>query len=593
MIAGVKRLAVLLSALLLAAPVAALAQTPPPAAWQAISWSREGYHPRAPHIIALPGVPAGTRVQIERTAKLADTTAGGNDNDKGPRAVRSNEPLMDAIRRKLTTNTRGYDESRPVAGRHRYKLETRLDDSHEGLLDFAAVEAPARYEITVYGTKTTPAFSFGPLRISDYVYWDPVRPLLRSLYLSRVGRAIRDTEDSTFSRDAGHQLLLPPENHASPRVFALGGWYDGNGYHQSTLAHALILNRLMAFWLDTPAQPVTYLSLAYPENEPGRLPRQPDLVHELRYGLDWLEAMAAPEVGIYAGVTAAEPPKNAVWPKPMYDPQPRRLQAPTPEATLAAIGTLARAARLMPHREQDAAVRYLRAALSQWQRLPEQTDKTLAPLRLFAVLELYLATGTPAFYNELATLTTPGFAEVFGGSMPASQLRDEAAADLIRTMANRALPPHGNDTGLEGGTLAPELPAELRQALAPLSDWLKTQLAAKTATSLEPPQAITAQALYSRAMAQSLLPDAQRAARLARAVEIPYGRNATATVWITGLETRANAASGHALSIALGKTMPGLWVPPGAAAVSLADSVTLAYVLAVLNTTYNPLSNAL
>ncbi|WP_261979485.1 glycoside hydrolase family 9 protein [Paenibacillus sp. FSL H8-0457] len=152
--------------------------------------------------------------------------------------------------------------------------------------DFTAWEAPGTYRI-----ETEAGQSSVPFVIADDVYEDAHRAILKAFYYFRCGTALDEPHAGPWKHEACHLTQAIVHGHESRRVDACGGWHDAGDYGKYVVPGAkAAADLLLAFELypEAFAQP-----LPLPESD-GRMP---DVLHECRYELDWLQRMQDEESG--------------------------------------------------------------------------------------------------------------------------------------------------------------------------------------------------------------------------------------------------------------------------------------------------------
>lgn len=285
--------------------------------------------------------------------------------------------------------------------------------------DFSALQEPGRYVL-----RMGPVESY-PFEIGAEVYRAPIKTLLRSYYLQRCGSAIDDTvtgikhaachvKDGTVAHDDSVHKAGDP-------VVATGGWHDAGDYGKYVATTAVVVGRLLALYEQHP-EIFSDGDLEIPESGNGL----PDLLDEMKVGLDWMLAMQRSDGAVYRKLSGKNWPHSTT---PDADQQPRFLYGISTPETAKAAAAWAMAARIYKKpRPQDAA-RYLDAARKAWYFLeqhPEQVfdyregdnsgsgpymlnktdnEESLShdrDDRIWAATELYLTTGDKKWGDYLA-----------------------------------------------------------------------------------------------------------------------------------------------------------------------------------------------
>lgn len=326
-----------------------------------------------------------------------------------------------------------YDPHRPGAlsltrGRVVYRIEAiekTPDASVQGplaerwILDFSAFQQSGDYELRVEGLPSAEAPLSAPLRISEFTYWDAMVPVIRSFYLQRSGIALQDdaTGLSHALAHASEALVANgPDRRAHYYQDMTGGWYNGPEFNQYVTPTGLSLGLLLNLYERSPAIFNT-LKLAYPLNE-DHLGDLPDMLHELRWGLDWLMAMQRRDGAFFRKIAGRSPFPSGT---PDADEQERVVFGVTSQDTAVATAALAMASRAYQRKDMGYAVKCLMAAEAGWKFLathgltldvsPDDATGSREYLnaqgdsvyRFWAATELAMATGKPAYRQYLLT----------------------------------------------------------------------------------------------------------------------------------------------------------------------------------------------
>jgi hypothetical protein len=216
--------------------------------------------------------------------------------------------------------------------------------------DFSKITTPGRYRVT---DRTTGAKS-AEFSISDAAYRDVLKRAVKTFYYQRAGAAkLAQHADAAWADGASHlgpgqdpqsqpwpgaKPLMKP---ADPTVRDLrGGWYDAGDYNKYTS------------WT---ARNIIVLLNAYEENPQAfgddvGIPESgnavPDLLDEVKWGLDWLVRMQTADGSVLCiqALASASPPSAARGPS-FYGP-------PTTSASLMAAAAFAYAAKIYSARPE-------------------------------------------------------------------------------------------------------------------------------------------------------------------------------------------------------------------------------------------------
>lgn len=275
--------------------------------------------------------------------------------------------------------------------------------------DFTAWEAPGTYRI-----ETEDGQSSVPFVIADDVYEDAHRAILKAFYYFRCGTALDEPHAGPWKHEACHLTQAIVHGHESRRVDACGGWHDAGDYGKYVVPGAKAAADLMlAFELypEAFAQP-----LPLPESD-GRMP---DVLHECRYELDWLQRMQDEESGgVFHKLTTRQFPAGDVMPED--DTAPLYLSPISATATGCFAGIMAMSARIYSPYDEAFAASCLKAAVRAWAWLEEHPDEPGfrnpadiatgeygdgqdADERYWAAAELYRTTGETPYHEAFQAL---------------------------------------------------------------------------------------------------------------------------------------------------------------------------------------------
>ena len=211
--------------------------------------------------------------------------------------------------------------------------------------------------------------------ISPTVYEAVLRDAFKSFYYQRAGFEKREPYVETGYVDAPSHLG-PGQDTEAQRYDAVGdlstardlrgGWYDAGDYNQYTSWTSNYVSSLLFTYLQNPAAWTDEMGI--PESGNG----VPDILDEVKWGLDWLERMQNPDGSMLSvlGRAEATPPSKADGPS--------RYGLANTSATLTAAGAFAMAAdvfRTQPELRELAAG-YTGRAVRAW-RWAEANPKVL------------------------------------------------------------------------------------------------------------------------------------------------------------------------------------------------------------------------
>ncbi|MGB3455066.1 MAG: glycoside hydrolase family 9 protein [Litorimonas sp.] len=227
--------------------------------------------------------------------------------------------------------------------------------------DFSAVRAPGVYVVR----DLERGLDSDPFEISQTVYRPVLRDAFRVFYYQRAGfekrpphvaKAWSDGASHLGPRQDGEARRFDAPADASTQRDLRGGWFDAGDYNQYTSWTANYVTSLLSSYLENPV--VWTDAMNIPESGNGI----PDVLDEVRWGLDWLERMQTEEGAMLSVLGRAEgsPPSSATGPS-VYG-------AENTSATLTAAGAFALAAQVFAEQPglSELAPTYRDRALRAW-----------------------------------------------------------------------------------------------------------------------------------------------------------------------------------------------------------------------------------
>lgn len=349
--------------------------------------------------------------------------------------------------------------------------ETRSRDRDSGFrvqrLDFSKITTPGRYRLLA-GELASPVFEIGAS-----VYDRLLRSLLRSFYLQRCGVALDDAETglkhaachvldgkvwrADVIHDAGHVIEAP------------GGWHDAGDFGKYIATTTVAVGRILSAYERSP-DVLGKIDLNIPEAGKSE---EPDVLLEMRVGINWMRAMQRSDGAVYRKLSGAKWP-NAIAPD--HDTQSRYLFGIGTPDTAKFAATMAIAARIYEEFDKPYATRCLDAARRAWAFLEpyrrqyidwrKEDDSGSGPYvandfdreislredvddRAWAGTELFLTTGDREFLDPVKTYVEWGEFGLNEWKNPAplglenlllraSDLPDELGQDIANLLRNRA-----------------------------------------------------------------------------------------------------------------------------------------------------------
>ncbi len=275
--------------------------------------------------------------------------------------------------------------------------------------DFTAWEQPGTYRI-----EPEDGFASYPFVISDNIYADAHRALLKAFYFFRCGMDLEESYAGPWMHAACHRTPAVVHGEQSRQVNAWGGWHDAGDYGKYIVPGAkAIADLLLAFEL-------------YPEafEQPLPLPetdnKMPDVLHECRYELEWMMRMQEKESGgVFHKLTTLKFPGGDVMPED--DTAELYLSPISGTATGCFAGAMAMASRIYATYDKAFAANCLQAAQRAWAWLEEHPnppgfrnpaeiatgeygDEQDADERYWAAAELYRTTGEERYHEAFLSL---------------------------------------------------------------------------------------------------------------------------------------------------------------------------------------------
>ena len=283
----------------------------------------------------------------------------------------------------------------------------RNEDTGEELwtADFSTVTNAGTYRLKIAGVGES-----APFTIAADVFREPFRLATRAMYLWRCGTAVSGSHGGhTFVQGVCHtnDAWLDPVTGKHERIDLNGGWHDAGDYNKYVVNAGVTVGVMLRAWEDFGPQ-IRAVPLGLPEAG-GVLP---EYLAEVKWELDWLLKMQAPDGSVYHKVSTR---KFGGFVMPEKEAAERFVVPWSSTATASFVAMMAQAARL--YRPFDAAYadRCLVAARKSWDFLLKHPENVAADqsgfdtgpyaahdrdARTWAAAELWEATGEAAFLSE-------------------------------------------------------------------------------------------------------------------------------------------------------------------------------------------------
>ena len=280
--------------------------------------------------------------------------------------------------------------------------------------DFSKLKQPGEYQLDVPSVGRS-----APFRVAVDVYREPFYVVMRGFYLWRCGTAVSATyHGQTFAHGICHtnDAWLDFVGGGHTQKDSTKGWHDAGDYNKYTVSAGVTVGSLFRAWEDFGPQ-IKTVRLDLPESG-GPLP---DFLAEIKWEMDWLLTMQAPDGSVYHKVSTE---RFGPFIMPEAETTNRYFTPWGSEATVVFVAMTAQAARIFRPYDPVYAERCLKAAQLSYEFLqthPEyhKADQTgfktgvyeihpsdLQPPgalqnRLWAAAELWETTGSPDVLRDV------------------------------------------------------------------------------------------------------------------------------------------------------------------------------------------------
>ncbi len=225
--------------------------------------------------------------------------------------------------------------------------------------DFSRLKQPGDYQLEVPGVGRS-----APFHVATGVYREPYYVVMRGFYLWRCGTAVSATyQGTTFAHGICHTndgwLDFVGGGHVQKD--GTKGWHDAGDYNKYVVNAGVTVGVMFRAWEDFGPQ-IKTVRLDIPESG-GPLP---DFLAEIKWELDWLLTMQAPDGSVYHKLSTTHfggfiPPES--------ETAERYFTPWGSEATADFVGILAQAARIYRPYDPVFADRCLQAVRKSYQFL--------------------------------------------------------------------------------------------------------------------------------------------------------------------------------------------------------------------------------
>jgi len=280
--------------------------------------------------------------------------------------------------------------------------------------DFSGLKQPGEYQLDVPGVGRS-----APFHVESDIYRKPFYVVMRGFYLWRCGTTVRATyQGTTFAHDVCHtnDAWLDFVGGGHVQKDGTKGWHDAGDYNKYVVNAGVTVGVMFRAWEDFGRQ-IKTVRLDIPESG-GPLP---DYLAEIKWELDWLLTMQAPDGSVYHKLSTT---RFGDFAPPETETAERYFTPWGSEATADFVGILAQAARLYRPYDPAFADRCRQAARKSYQFLQthpayHQADQTgfstgayeinepshrlsgIPENRLWAAAEMWETTGDPDALRDL------------------------------------------------------------------------------------------------------------------------------------------------------------------------------------------------
>ena len=279
------------------------------------------------------------------------------------------------------------------------------------IADFSELTMPGRYRL-----EHPAAGSSYDFEISDEIFRELSKASIKAFYFNRASTELKEEHAGIRARPKGHpdDVVYIHESAASPErpegtvISSPKGWYDAGDYNKYAVNSGISTYTLLAAYEHYPEY-YQNLSLNIPESGS----EMPDLLHEIRWNLDWLLTAQDPyDGGVYHKVTT----KNfSGVVMPHETDEDRFAVMKSTGGTLNFAAVMAAAARVYDKYDPVFAVKAIAAAKRAWEwalHNPEQYyvqpsdirtgaygDRNLSDEFDWAAAELYITTRNDTYWH--------------------------------------------------------------------------------------------------------------------------------------------------------------------------------------------------
>lgn len=277
--------------------------------------------------------------------------------------------------------------------------------------DFTDLNTEGKYTIALDNAEESYEFAIG-----KDIYDDLKIATLKSFYLHRVSMPIEEQYAGIYHRPLGHEDMARPFHPSTGKTEGTldtpGGWYDAGDYGKYVINTGISVGLMLSAYEKYPdAYPDGSLNI--PESGNG----MPDILDEMKYGIEWMLTMQDDDGGVFVKVTSLNFGGMLI---PHQAPRERYVIGKSTAAALHVAAVGAMATRIFKSIDPDFADKCHEAAFSAWQwamRNPEvyydrnpkdvftgaYSDKHLDEEFFWAAAELFITTGKQEYFENIQT----------------------------------------------------------------------------------------------------------------------------------------------------------------------------------------------
>jgi endoglucanase len=275
--------------------------------------------------------------------------------------------------------------------------------------DFSALNKNGVYIIITSNNDSSYQFS-----ISDSIYNDVYRKVLKGFYFQRCGIDLTSVYAGQYTHSKCHQLdgVLHSSTSLSGYISSAGGWHDAGDYGKYVINAGVTVGTLLMGYELFPSR-FAFDDLNIPESNN----KIPDILDEIRYELNWLLTMQdSNSGGVYAKLTRETFEDFSM---PQNDQAIRWIYQISSAATADFAAMMAKAGRIYQKFDQFFAATCLNAAKKAWNYLTLHTsivpaggfknpsgtstgeygDMDDRDERIWAAAELFITTAEDVYHN--------------------------------------------------------------------------------------------------------------------------------------------------------------------------------------------------